>query len=469
MSELFLLTNAAEPPVEIMPALGLLLHTVRTGPADMIAFEDASAADAILVDARRDLISARQLCQLLRRAAPQALLLAVLTEGGLAAVTAEWGTDDVMLASAGPAEIEARLRLAIGRQVSAVPVAPDRDPHGELSIDEATYTARLRARVLDLTFKEFELLKFLAQHPGRVFSRAHLLQEVWGYDYFGGTRTVDVHVRRLRAKLGPEHEALIGTVRNVGYRFVPLKAAEDGRRGRRARDSRGGAAAQPPDAGGELAAAANRRHRPRPGARQLTRGLSPATSQTPTTSPSSPGTSSAAPRRARCSASPTRPPPPTASARCPNRSGCIWSMAATTPPGTCWCAAVMPWRATPTSAGRTRPGTSAGNWSSTRRTPARAGPGPGTGGGGGGRPAAGADLGAWGPARAAGLAAAAGFARVRSLFQMRRSLAGAVAGATAARRDHPAQLRARPGRGRVAGAERGGLLRAPRAGRLDPD
>jgi DNA-binding response OmpR family regulator len=77
--------------------------------------------------------------------------------------------------------------------------------------------------VLDLTFKEFELLKFLAQHPGRVFTRAQLLQEVWGYDYFGGTRTVDVHVRRLRAKLGPEHEALIGTVRNVGYRFVPVK------------------------------------------------------------------------------------------------------------------------------------------------------------------------------------------------------------------------------------------------------
>src|SRR6202041_3458706 len=80
--------------------------------------------------------------------------------------------------------------------------------------------ARLRGRVLDLTFKEFELLKFLAQHPGRVFTRAQLLQEVWGYDYFGGTRTVDVHVRRLRAKLGPEHESMIGTVRNVGYKFV---------------------------------------------------------------------------------------------------------------------------------------------------------------------------------------------------------------------------------------------------------
>ena len=91
---------------------------------------------------------------------------------------------------------------------------------GEVVVDDATYTAKIGKRTLDLTFKEFELLKFLAQHPGRVFSRQQLLQEVWGYDYFGGTRTVDVHVRRLRAKLGAEHETLIGTVRNVGYRFV---------------------------------------------------------------------------------------------------------------------------------------------------------------------------------------------------------------------------------------------------------
>ena len=80
---------------------------------------------------------------------------------------------------------------------------------------------------LDLTYKEFELLKFLAQHPGRVFTRAQLLQEVWGYDYFGGTRTVDVHVRRLRAKLGAEHEQLIGTVRNVGYKFVRQPPTRD--------------------------------------------------------------------------------------------------------------------------------------------------------------------------------------------------------------------------------------------------
>jgi len=90
---------------------------------------------------------------------------------------------------------------------------------GELVIDEGTYTARLRGRPLDLTYKEFELLKYLAQHAGRVFTRAQLLQEVWGYDYFGGTRTVDVHVRRLRMKLGADFETLIGTVRNVGYRF----------------------------------------------------------------------------------------------------------------------------------------------------------------------------------------------------------------------------------------------------------
>jgi len=231
MSELYLLTNAAEPPSEILPALGLLLHAVQTGPADMLTFEDATAADAILVDARHDLMSARQLCQLLRRAGAQAPVLALMTEGGLAAVTAEWGADDVVLCSAGPAEFEARLRLAIGRRATALPTASDEIRSGELAIDEVTYTARLRSRVLDLTFKEFELLKFLAQHPGRVFTRAHLLQEVWGYDYFGGTRTVDVHVRRLRAKLGAEHESLIGTVRNVGYRFVPLKTGEDNRRG----------------------------------------------------------------------------------------------------------------------------------------------------------------------------------------------------------------------------------------------
>jgi DNA-binding response OmpR family regulator len=228
VSDLLLLTGAVEPAAEILPSLGLLLHTVRVGPPEVPALPDAPPADAILVDARRDLARARNLCLMLRTASLDAPVLAVLTEGGLAAVTAEWGADDVILHTAGPAEVEARLRLAIGRKASVAPAARDEIRSGDLAIDEATYTARLRARALDLTFKEFELLKFLAQHPGRVFTRAHLLQEVWGYDYFGGTRTVDVHVRRLRAKLGTEHESLIGTVRNVGYRFVPAKGADEG-------------------------------------------------------------------------------------------------------------------------------------------------------------------------------------------------------------------------------------------------
>jgi DNA-binding response OmpR family regulator len=228
MSTLLLLTNALQPSAEVLPALGLLLHHVRVAPAEVNALLDTAPADAVLVDGRRDLPHVRGLCRLIRTTGIDCPLVLVTTEGGLAAVTADWGVDDVVLNTAGPAEVEARLRLAIGRLQAAAGAqdGPDEIRSGDLVIDEATYTAKVRGRVLDLTFKEFELLKFLAQHPGRVFTRAQLLQEVWGYDYFGGTRTVDVHVRRLRAKLGAEHESLIGTVRNVGYRFVVPAAAQ---------------------------------------------------------------------------------------------------------------------------------------------------------------------------------------------------------------------------------------------------
>lgn len=232
MSTLLLLTNAIEPSGEVLPALELLLHSVRVAPAEPAALVETPPADAVLVDARRDLAHGRSLCRLLRTTGIDAPLFAVVTEGGLAAITSEWGIDDVLLATAGPAEIEARLRLALGRQAEPAGDGPASEiSRGDLSIDEMTYTARLRGRVLDLTFKEFELLKYLAQHPGRVFTRQQLLQEVWGYDYFGGARTVDVHVRRLRAKLGAEHEWLIGTVRNVGYRFVTDRGYAGGRSG----------------------------------------------------------------------------------------------------------------------------------------------------------------------------------------------------------------------------------------------
>lgn len=221
MSTLLLLTDALAPSEQVLPALSLLQHQVRVMPADGAALLDAPPTDAILVDGRADLPRVRSLCRVIRTTGVDVPVILAVTEGGLTAITADWGVDDVVLDTAGPAELEARLRISIGRiAATSTTAGMDEIRGGELVIDEATYSARLRNHPLDLTFKEFELVKYLAQHPGRVFTRAQLLQEVWGYDYFGGTRTVDVHVRRLRAKLGSEHEALIGTVRNVGYRFV---------------------------------------------------------------------------------------------------------------------------------------------------------------------------------------------------------------------------------------------------------
>ncbi|SEM28138.1 winged helix-turn-helix transcriptional regulator [Rhodococcus maanshanensis] len=218
--ELLLLTSDPHPE-SVLPSLALLAHTVRPAPTEVASLLEAGSADVALVDARTDLAAARGLCRLLGSTGSAVPVVAVLTEGGLVAVNADWGLDDILLPGTGPAELDARLRLLVGRSGGvASPESSGKITLGELVIDEGTYTARLRGRPLDLTYKEFELLKYLAQHAGRVFTRAQLLQEVWGYDFFGGTRTVDVHVRRLRAKLGPEYEALIGTVRNVGYKAV---------------------------------------------------------------------------------------------------------------------------------------------------------------------------------------------------------------------------------------------------------
>ena len=230
MSDVLLLTDAAEKPAGILPSLSLLAHSVRLAPAEAVALAGSQSADVVLIDSRRDLMHAKSLLRLLRGTGLELPVLVVVAEGGWAAVTADWGADDVILHTAGPGEVEARLRLAIGRRSAAGPAEAGEIRSGDLVIDEASYSVRLRGRVLDLTFKEFELLKFLAQHPARVFTRSQLLQEVWGYDYFGGTRTVDVHVRRLRAKLSAEYEVLIGTVRNVGYRFVPAPGKAEGRR-----------------------------------------------------------------------------------------------------------------------------------------------------------------------------------------------------------------------------------------------
>jgi len=217
-----MLTNSSQGSADLLPALGLLQHDVRILPAEASVLVEAPITDCIFIDARRDLPAVKSFTKLITATGVSTPLVIITTEGGLTAINADWGIADVILDTAGPAEVDARIRIAIGKdaieQLANNPSLKE-IRSGEVVIDEDSYTAKIKGRTLDLTFKEFELFKYLAQHPGRVFSRSQLLQEIWGYDYFGGTRTVDVHIRRLRSKLGPEFESVIDTVRNVGYRF----------------------------------------------------------------------------------------------------------------------------------------------------------------------------------------------------------------------------------------------------------
>lgn len=223
---LLCLTDA--DPAKALPGIDLLPHELHSSPLGVRLSPSAAARfDLLLVDGTRDIRGARAACLELAPDCPVPRLL-LCTESMLAVVTVEWGLSDVLLPEASPAEIELRLRLSTAR-TPAGPASTGGAP-AEISaagvvIDEGSFTARVHDRILDLTYKEFELLHFLTSHPGRVFTREQLLSEVWGTDYYGGTRTVDVHIRRLRAKLG-DQEGLISTVRGVGYGFA--RAQEEG-------------------------------------------------------------------------------------------------------------------------------------------------------------------------------------------------------------------------------------------------
>jgi DNA-binding response OmpR family regulator len=242
VAEVACLTNRAGGAKEVLPALEYLAHTVATLPLDLSSLAGVSGKDLVLIDATRDLSKAQALCRTLRAAGESSEILVVIPEAGLAGLQPDWGASDFVLPGAGPAEVEARVRLLAQRPETAEPDAAIRV--GELVVDPVSYQVRLRGRPLDLTYKEFELLRFLASRPGRVSTRAQLLQEVWGYDFFGGTRTVDVHVRRLRAKLGPEYESMIATVRGVGYKLLPAEQARAEREA--AREDRGSGAREAP-------------------------------------------------------------------------------------------------------------------------------------------------------------------------------------------------------------------------------
>ncbi|GAA1351276.1 winged-helix domain-containing protein [Falsarthrobacter nasiphocae] len=215
-------TDAPAPALE---ALELLGHEVRRAPLEA----DAPRADEpVIVDARDRLLLAKN--ALVRIAATSdAPRIALVSADGFGAVNESWPVDDLLLDTARHAEVEARLRLVLARRrafaLESRPPALVRE--AGIEVDEGSYTARVDGRPLNLTYKEFELLKFLAGSPDLVFSRDELLAEVWGSDYYGGSRTVDVHIRRLRAKLGSDHEAVIRTVRNVGYMFARTASADD--------------------------------------------------------------------------------------------------------------------------------------------------------------------------------------------------------------------------------------------------
>lgn len=231
MTDLTLMTMAPNP-ASVLPSLALLSYRVRVLPMDAASLVKLPENTILFLDARDDLANAKTLCNLIHASGLSIPIIPIITEGGFTAINIQWGVADVVVSNASPAEVEGRLHLVCERGQAApatTRTSVERDNYrddgqirsGDLVVDTKGYTATLNGEPVNLAYKEFELLKYLVQHPHRVFTRAQLLQEVWGYDYYGGTRTVDVHVRRLRAKLGGEYEHIIGTVRNVGYRFDP--------------------------------------------------------------------------------------------------------------------------------------------------------------------------------------------------------------------------------------------------------
>jgi DNA-binding response OmpR family regulator len=204
-------------PELVLPALTLTGVEVKTDQLSPRALDDGLALtpEVVLADAAENPGHAHAVLLALRARDPRMPIIAVVERDDLERFSWADVADEVLFPGAPAAEIRLRIAL-LRRRVGGGDGATIR--LGAVMLDVDTYRVTVSGRPLDLTFKEFEVLRFLASRPGRVFTRPTLLREVWGFDFYGGTRTVDVHVRRLRAKLGPEHEQLIETVRGVGYR-----------------------------------------------------------------------------------------------------------------------------------------------------------------------------------------------------------------------------------------------------------
>ncbi|MFP5225375.1 MAG: winged helix-turn-helix domain-containing protein [Actinomycetota bacterium] len=216
MADLLLATDRVEDLLDLVRGLEAAGHRLTIRPPEGVVREDMPACQVALVDGVKDFFKARDTARVIRATQERTVILALISADHVDGIGPDWMIDSFLLEPASIPECLARLRLVVTGQLDD----PDSTIRaGDLVIDPESYQAKIKGRPLDLTYKEFQLLSFLAGRPGRVWSRQQLLQEVWGYDFFGGTRTVDVHVRRLRAKLGPEYEAMIGTIRNVGYKL----------------------------------------------------------------------------------------------------------------------------------------------------------------------------------------------------------------------------------------------------------
>jgi DNA-binding response OmpR family regulator len=197
-----------------LPALTSFSQTLRRMPLTEHGDEDYVSADVAIIDARTDPAAAQTTCRRVTTTTPAIATVALVAPADCVAVDAESHFDDVMLPYTGADELQARLQLAISRRRSAISGILK---FGELLLHPANFTGSLSGKDLSLTLTEFRLLNFLVEHAGRAFTRTRLMHEVWGYDCTGHVRTVDVHVRRLRTKLGPEHKTMVDTVHGVGY------------------------------------------------------------------------------------------------------------------------------------------------------------------------------------------------------------------------------------------------------------
>ena len=220
MTESFLIFPAPPPPdlVRSLDLSGYQWAAVAT-IEELDTNEPENGWSGAVIVADEDPATAWALCRELRkRDVPVEPLLLMVSGSQLDELEARDDMfDDFLITPFHPRELEARLKHLLWRVGRGV--RPDLIEYGPLTLNLETYQAQISGHPLDLTYMEYELLKFLASHPGKVFTRETLLNRVWGYEYYGGARTVDVHVRRLRAKLGEEHAHMIQTLRSVGYKL----------------------------------------------------------------------------------------------------------------------------------------------------------------------------------------------------------------------------------------------------------